>query len=816
MNRLWYRQPAKEWEEALPIGNGRMGAMIFGDITNERIQLNEESMWYGSRMNRLNPDMKSNLPQIRRLLREGQVRRAEELMSVAMAGCPNSMHPYQTLGDLYINFEKIEQLERYERALDLDKAVATVSFSDGETIWHREIMASKPADCVVMKLWTEGPGKINFTARLDRSRYLDGVGRIGDDAIRLHGNLGRGGAEFQTLLTARSVGGRVRTVGESLIVENAEAVCLYLRGDTTYQYDAEEKEAYVKAYFKKQDLAKVQEQWNAFEQQEYLYQQALQQFLQEKQLACLRKAMDKDYEQLKQEHIADYQSLFGRTILELKVETQDNDVEEAVQLPTDERLRKVSDEGDLLLTKQLFDYGRYLLIACSRQEGLPATLQGLWNKDFLPPWDSKYTININTEMNYWPAECCNLSECHMPLFTLLKKMQLRGRHTAREMYGCRGFVAHHNTDMHGDTAPQDIWIPATFWPMGAAWLCTHIWTHYLYTRDRHFLSEYLPVMAEAALFFVDYLTPEGDYMTTNPSVSPENAYRLPNGETGACCIGATMDHQILRDLFTDCLLAWHELCDREVSCGTESEKNESGQEAVQQLQQRFAEIPDMPEPAEFMAQLEMLLQKLPPTRIDSKGRIMEWMEEYEEVEPGHRHISHLYGLYPSDQITMDGTPELAEAAAETLEGRLAHGGGHTGWSRAWIINHYAKLWDGEKAYKNIVKMLQTSTYPNLFDKHPPFQIDGNFGVCAGIAQMLVQSNGERVVLLPALPKHWQSGRVKGLKIVGGATIDLRWEKGELWEFTITSPGKNTFLVKYKTKTFSICLSAGERYFYSKK
>lgn len=815
MNRLWYRQPAKEWEEALPIGNGRMGAMIFGDISNERIQLNEESMWYGGLMNRLNPDMKSNLLQIRSLLREGQVRRAEELMSVAMAGCPNSMHPYQTLGDLYIYFDGIDRAESYERALDLDRALATVSFSDGETIWRREIMASKPADCVVIKLWTEGSGKINFTARLDRSRYLDGAGRIGDDTIRLHGNLGRGGAEFQILLTARTVGGGVRAMGESLIVEGADVAYLYLRGDTTYQYDSEEKEAYVKEYFKKHDLAKAQESWNAFERQEYLYQQALQQFLLEKQLARLGEALKKDYEQLKQEHIADYQSLFGRTRLELKAETQDDHIEEGVQLPTDERLQKMSEEGDLLLTRQLFDYGRYLLIACSREGGLPATLQGLWNKDFLPPWDSKYTININGEMNYWPAECCNLSECHMPLFKLLKKMQLRGRHTAREMYGCRGFVAHHNTDMHGDTAPQDIWIPATFWPMGAAWLCTHIWTHYLYTRDKHFLREYLPVMAEAALFFVDYLTPEGDYMTTNPSVSPENSYRLPKGETGACCIGATMDNQILRDLFTDCLLAWQELCAAETDTGDAEEGCGAG-EAIGQLRQRFAEIPDMPEPAEFMAQLGMLLQKLPPTRIDSKGRIMEWMEEYEEVEPGHRHISHLYGLYPSDQITVDGTPELAEAAVRTLEGRLAHGGGHTGWSRAWIINHYAKLWDGDKAYENIIKMLQTSTYPNMFDKHPPFQIDGNFGVCAGIAQMLVQSNSERVVLLPALPGRWQSGCVKGLKIVGGAILDMRWEKGELSEFIITSPEKNEIQVKYKTKTFSICVDAETKYFYSKE
>lgn len=545
-------------------------------------------------------------------------------------------------------------------------------------------------------------------------------------------------------------------------------------------------------------LPELWNEWNYYEQQEYRYQQALRMFLLNKQLEYVRKAMQTGYEQLKQEHMADYGSLFDR--MELRLEAEDRNA-----LPTNLRLEQVAEKEDLQLVNLLFDYGRYLLIACSRKEGLPATLQGLWNKDFQPPWDSKYTININTEMNYWPAEPCNLSECHMPLFGLLKKVQKRGRKTAREMYGCRGFVAHHNTDMHGDTVPQDLWIPATYWPMGGAWLSTHIWTHYQYTRDKRFLAEYFSVLAEAALFFVDYLVEKEGYLVTNPSVSPENSYRLPDGETGACCVGATMDYQILRDLFSFCIEAWKEL---------EEAIDPDHKELKEVLWQGLHQVPDMPAPGELVTQLRKMLDMLPPTRIDSTGRIMEWMEEYEEPEPGHRHISHLYGLYPSDQITVDGTPQLAQAAARTLEERLAHGGGHTGWSRAWIINHYAKLWQGDAAYENICRMLEQSTYPNLFDKHPPFQIDGNFGVCSSIAQMLVQSTQERVVLLPALPEAWSSGSVRGLRVVGGATLDMEWKNGELVSFSMTALGARDYLVKYREQDISLHLEAEEKFCFS--
>ena len=389
------------------------------------------------------------------------------------------------------------------------------------------------------------------------------------------------------------------------------------------------------------------------------------------------------------------------------------------------------------------------MISSSRPGTLPAALQGLWNKDMEAPWDAKYTININTEMNYWLAEPCDLGDCHLPLFDLLERMLPNGRRTAQVMYGCRGFVAHHNTDLWGDTAPQDLWIPGSFWVMGGAWLCTHIWTHYQYTGDTEFLRRMFPVMREAAQFFLDFcIEHEIDgvtYLCTCPSVSPENMFVLPNGEQGANSIGVTMDNQILRDLFTQCnqaarILGVEDALDRQIAdaCG-----------------------------------------RLIPTRTGRDGRILEWCEQYGEKEPGHRHISHLYGLHPSDQITKDGTPELAAAAERTLQKRLACGGGHTGWSRAWIINHYAKLWDGEKAHENLRQLLIKSTLPNLFDNHPPFQIDGNFGAAAGMIEMLVQSNADRVVLLPALPSAWKRGRLMGVRVCGNARMNIVWRDGRL-------------------------------------
>ncbi|MCM1568211.1 MAG: glycoside hydrolase family 95 protein [Roseburia sp.] len=755
MSRLWYRQPAESWEEALPLGNGRLGAMVFGGVFDERIQVNEESIWYGGKQERLNPDAKAALPKVRELIRQGRISRAQELMSVAMAGCPNSMHPYQTLGDIRLSFRHKGKVGDYERSLDLEEGVCRVAYSVDGSRYERNYFVSNPAQAMLMRFEAQGEESLSFTATLGRGKFFDGVKRCGDEGILLYGNLGEGGSRFAMQLIAQVTGGKVSVVGESLMVEDAREARLIFGADTTYQHRGEG----------------------------LLTQEALQEGLNRQ----LQKLSREEFETLWAEHVRDYRNLYGRVELQLWQSGCDA-AKAASEIPTDRRLKLAAKgEEDVGLHQLLFDYGRYLLISCSREGTLPATLQGIWNQDFEPAWDSKYTININTEMNYWPAEICNLSECHKPLFVLLERMRVNGRRTAREMYGCRGFVAHHNTDIHGDTEPQDLWLPATFWSQGAAWLATHLWSHYLYTQDGDFLREAFPVLAEAALFYVDFLVEYQGYLVTSPSVSPENTYVLPNGEKGCCCMGPTMDNQLIRDLFTMCLDSYELLGEEAEECRLE------GVESMREL----------------MADIAKKREKLPPTRIGSDGRIMEWLEEYEEEEPGHRHISHLYGLYPSEQITVDGTPKLAQAARETLEHRLRNGGGHTGWSRAWITNLYAKLWDGESACESIRAMLAHSTYPNLFDKHPPFQIDGNFGVCAAIANMLVQSSRERVVLLPALPEAWESGSVKGLRLVGNALIDISWERGRLSCYRIQAMSDYSSIVKYSEISHIIKLKKGE-------
>lgn len=806
MSRLWYEQPAAEWEEALPIGNGRLGAMVYGGTDTERLQLNEESMWYGGKVNRVNPDFKRKLPEIRRLLDQGQIGAAERLMDKAMSGCPDSMHPYQTLGEIDFTFYGMERdaVSGYRRTLDLERAVVTTEFSCNGTTYRREAFASKPGDCIVLRFTAEGPGTVDFTSRMRRGKFFDGVGKCGEDCVELYGNLGRGGWEFSMALRAFAGGGRISVLGESLEAEGAKEVLLYFTADTTYHCGRAELDAWVDArralYLggtvpegTGQRLCPAEGHFLSLacspdlpkhERQELLTQAALQALLHQRNAGRIARCVERGFGALLEEHVADHQGLYGRFVFELEG-TEGFDA-----LPTDRRLRQAKGgKADVGLSRLLFDFGRYLTVACSREGGLPSTLQGLWNKDFTPPWDSKYTINVNTEMNYWHVEGCNLSECHLPLFTLLEKVRETGRKTAREMYGCRGFVAHHNTDVHGDSAPQDVWYPGSYWTMGGAWLATHLWTHYRYTKDLAFLKRAFPILAESALFFVDFLIERDGYLVTSPSVSPENTYRLPNGQSGSCCIGATMDNQIMRHLFTDCLEAW---------------------EALGKRAPEGCEIPGVENVAELMEEIADCRGRLIPTRVSDSGRILEWQEDYEEVEPGHRHVSHLYGLYPGGEITVDKTPELAAAARRTLEYRLSHGGGHTGWSRAWIMNHYASLWDGEAAYDNIEKMLAQSTYPNLFDRHPPFQIDGNFGACAAMCGMLAQSDGERVVLLPALPSAWKTGSVRGLRLVGNAELEMCWREGRLVQASVTAYSDYDTTVICGRASMVLKLKAGEK------
>ncbi len=756
--KLWYKEPANNWDEALPTGNGRLGGMVFGNIYSERIQLNEDSVWYGGPIDRNNPDASKNLDKIRSLLLEGKIKEAEELSAFALSGTPECQRHYETLGDLYLFFaDEKGEVTNYTRELDLATGVIKTDFTLNGTHYTRSVFTSFPHQVMVVRLTSDKPSTLNFHTQLSRGnapwnfepfstykfRYNGGFNAFVDkscteglDSSLMTGQCGgKGSVEFSSRIKVKTEGGSIKTLGNSVIVENANTATIYLTANTTFR--VENPELYCQTH--------------------------------------LEQVSQLPYEVIYQEYLADYQSLFNRVEIDVCTDRE----EFLNSLTTDERVQRFKEgKVDFGLLNLFFQYGRYLLLSSSRPGSLPANLQGIWNKDMLPIWDSKYTININTEMNYWPAETCNLSECHLPLFDLLERMRENGRKTAKVMYNCSGFMAHHNTDIWADTAPQDVCLSSTYWVMGAAWLCLHLWEHYQFSLDEEFLKQAYPTMKEASEFLLDFFIegPDGKLITC-PTISPENEYRLPSGETGVMCMGASMDNQITTELFTACMKA-------SLILGIDEN---------------------------FRSTLQETLHKIPTPEIGRYGQIKEWVEDYEEIEPGHRHISHLFALHPGTQISPNSTPELAVAARKTLERRLSFGGGHTGWSKAWIINMWARLGAGDESLKNIEELIKNSTLPNLFDNHPPFQIDGNFGCTAGIAEMLLQSHEDAIHLLPALPDRWTNGYVKGLKARGGYEINMEWNANKLTYLEIVANHDGEVTLRYKDTIFTLQLEKGNVY-----
>lgn len=745
--QLFFHRPAPTWPDAIPVGNGRLGAMVFGRPSLERIQLNEDTIWDGERRDRDNARAGAALPEIRRLLFAGKVEEAQKMAVADMLSIPRRMPMYQTLGDLHLDFTAsgLEQdsggavpadVSAYRLGLDLDRAIATTTFTHNGVRHTREVFCSAPDQVTVVRLTAAEPGKLSFTATLDRpgnhqtqtsgqnALLLTGEALPVDDNPGLPVKERQVGIRFLAKLQAHTTGGTVSTNAAKngqpaqLQVSGATAVTLLLDCATSFRYPAGERAM----------LAAVEQHLHA--------------------------AARRSYDELRRRHIEDHRKIFRRAALELD-HPLGHDPNRDV--PTDERIRRIKAGGeDLTLLPIYFQFGRYMLISSSRPGTMAANLQGIWNDSVNPPWGCKYTVNINAEMNYWIAERTSLADLHAPFFDLLDSTWPAGHRTARSYYKARGFVVHHNTDIWGDAGPID-GLGSGIWAMGAAWMSTHLWDHYLYSEDLTFLrTRAYPHLREVAVFLLDYLTPSPDgYLVSGPSCSPENAYLLPDGSHGNLCMSPTMDIEITRAIFSKTA--------------------------------RAAEILGVDEP--LRAQMAAAAKRLPPFKVGRYGNLQEWQQDYLEVEPGHRHISHLWGLYPDDQFTLRDTPELTHACKVALDRRLAHGGGSTGWSRAWIINCFARLEDGDRCHEQLMELLRLSTRDNLFDvcgekANSYYQIDGNLGAPAGMAEMLLQSHRGVIRLLPALPGAWPDGRYTGLRARGGLTIGLAWRRSKAEQATL--------------------------------
>ncbi len=741
--KLWYAQSAGQWTAALPLGNGRLGAMLFGGISEERVALSEMTLSAGGPHDYDNPEALAALPEIRRLVFAGEYEKAQQLCQEKFMGLPVKQMPYQTAGDLRLKFPECAATD-YRRELDLETAVARVVFTAEGVTYTREAFASAPDQLLVLRFSADQPGKITLTAAFDgppgSAPTLQADGILAQHGVAGDANGVAGVTKWTALARVTAEGGDLQAGANQIAVSDADAVTLFVSLATSYKNYADvsgDPDALAEAYLQ---------------------------------------AAQRPYAELLDAHIADYRRLFGRVSLDLGASP-------LVAEPTDVRLRAFQTAPDPALAALHFQYGRYLLISSSRPGGQPANLQGLWNDSMDPPWGSKYTININTEMNYWPAETCSLSECAEPLFQMISELAETGRHTAKVQYGARGWVAHHNTDAWRGTAPVDgVWWG--MWMTGGAWLCTHLWEHYLFTQDKDALVKHYPVIKSAAEFFLDTLVeePSHGWLVTCPAISPENAHH-PDVNL---CAGPTMDMQILRDLFGAVVQASEILdCDRE-----------------------------------FRAEAGAARTRLAPMQIGQRGQLQEWLEDWDAgvPEPHHRHISHLYGLHPGHQITRRGTPELFAAARTSLKMR---GDAGTGWSLAWKINHWARLEDGERAealVREALTLVDTDdtsylggggVYVNLFDAHPPFQIDGNFGFTAGLAEMLLQSHAGELHLLPALPAAWANGSVCGLEARGGVTADIAWADGRLVSATLLPRFAGPVTVRWDEQTLTLTAAPGE-------
>jgi len=734
---LWYRQPAKEWVEALPIGNGRLAAMVFGGIEKERLQLNEDTLWAGGPYDPSNPDALQALPLVRQLIFEGKYREAHALVADRMLAKPMRQMPFQPVGDLLLSFSDAVDVDRYRRELDLDTAVARVTYTSDGVQFVREIFSSPVDQVIAIRLRADRPGRINVTVGMTTPQSAT-VATEDGHTIVMRGVNGessgiKGALTFEARVRMMAQGGGMSADKDSIAVRGADTVTLLLAVATSFRSFKDvsgDPRAQTKSH--------------------------------------LAAASARPFDALLDAHVAEHRRLFRRVSLDLGSS-------QAAMRPTDERIKDFGHGGDPQLAALYFQFGRYLLISSSRPGSQPANLQGDWNDQMKPPWESKYTININTEMNYWPAESTNLSELVEPLTQLVLDLVETGARTAKVHYGARGWVAHHNTDLWRASAPVDG--PASgLWPTGGAWLCQTLWEHFEYTQDRPYLARIYPALKGSSQFFLDTLVeePSHRWLVTSPSASPENRHQFDNTTLTA---GPAMDSEILRDLFANTI--------------------------------RAAEILSVDGP--LRAELAATRARLAPSQIGKAGQLQEWLEDWDMQAPDlhHRHVSHLYALFPSAQITLRGTPTLAAAARKSLEIR---GDNATGWGLGWRLNLWARLQDAEHAYTILERLLHPDrTYPNMFDAHPPFQIDGNFGGTAGIAEMLLQSHAGEIELLPALPKAWPTGAVSGLCARGGLEVGINWKDGTLASATVRALIGQTIRLRYGAATRTVNLAAGQTY-----